>query len=122
MNVDGARDHADGNMFKKPEDIDDSRYLSPPAWPLLSRDANGDSFHKIANTDRQVVVLDGPWKLVATYRKTTTYALFNTDRDINEKSDLSVRLEQITFRLRGLIERKEGLDYQAEMRGKDPGR
>ena len=59
---------------------------------------------------------------MATYGKTTTYALFNTANDPQEDTDLSSRLEQITFRLRGLLERREGLEYQDEMRGKDRGR
>jgi hypothetical protein len=52
---------------------------------------------------------DGPWKLVLTYGKTISCSLYNTEGDPDETTDLSVKLEQITFRLRGLLEQKEGL-------------
>ena len=61
-----------------------------------------------ANTGRKVVVHEGNWKLVVTYRKTTTFALFDSKMDPDNKNDLSVRLGQIVFRLRGLLEKKEG--------------
>jgi hypothetical protein len=121
VDVDGPKNAADSNVLEKPGEKDASRYPSPSVWPLLSRAANGNQFHPLANTGRKVVVQDGPWKLVVTYGKTPTYALFNTEKDPQEKTDLSVRLEQITYRLRGLLEKREGLDYQAEMHGKRPG-
>ena len=122
VDVDGGDPTSDDNVRKEPDEVDESKYAAPQVWPLLSRDSNGDSFHTLANTNRQLVVQEGPWKLVATYGKMTTYALFNTASDPQEKTDLSVRLEQITFRLRGLLEKQEGLNYQAEMRGKGTGR
>jgi hypothetical protein len=122
VDVDRASVPAESNVIKKLDDIDESQHPSPQMWPLLSRDDNGDSFHSLANSNRQVIAQEKPWKLVATFGKTTTYALFNTESDPQEKNDLSVRLEQITFRLRGLLEKQEGLDYQAEMRGTGPGR
>jgi len=117
VDIDGEPDAADGNVLKKPEESDESRFPDPAIWPLCSADAGGAAFHPLANTGRRVTVEEGPWKLVATYGKTTTYALFNTETDPQEKTDLSARLEQITFRLRGLLERQQGLEYQAEMRG-----
>lgn len=120
-NVEGVGEPESSNTLKQPEDSDTSRYPSPPAWPLLSNVAPGQSFHILANTNRQVTVEEGPWKLVATYGKSTTYALYNTHDDPQQKHDLSVNLEQITFRLRGNLERQEGLEYQAEMHSKKPG-
>ncbi len=122
VDVDGAGDAANGNVLKSPQGIDESLYPNPAVWPMLTREAKGDEFHPLANTGQQVVVQDGPWKLVATYGETTTYALFNTESDPEQQTDLSARLEQITFRLRGLLEKQEGLEYQAEMRGQGPGR
>jgi hypothetical protein len=122
VDVEGAEGPAADNVLKKPEQFDESRHPGPPKWPLDSGADNGERYHSLANTGRQLTVQDGPWKLVATYGKTRRYALFHTEDDPQEKIDLSARLEQITFRLRGLLEKQEGLKYQAEMRGGGPGR
>ena len=122
IDVEDATGPTDSNVLKKPDEIEESSIPSPQVWPLLTRDASGVSFHRLANSGRQVVAQEGPWKLEVTYGQTTTYALYNTESDPQEKKDLSVRLEQITFRLRGLLERNEGLEYQAEMRGKGAGK
>jgi hypothetical protein len=122
VDVDGAENTAASNILKKPGEIDDSLDPGPRQWPLLARETNGNAYHPLANTGRQVIVQEGPWKLVVTYGKTTTYALFNTEQDPKETIDLAIRLEQITFRLRGLLEKQEGLEYQIEMRGSNSGR
>ena len=114
--VDGAADSAAGNVLKKSGEADKTSFPVPPTWPLLTNQRNGESFHTLVGSGRQLSVQDGPWKLVATYGKTITYSLYHKKDDPNEKTDLSVKLEQFTFRLRGLLERQEGLKYQAEMR------
>ena len=119
--VDGATGGAESNVLKQPEDTDAARFPAPRAWPLLTGNVAGETFHRLANSGQKVAVQEGPWKLVATYGKKTTYALFNTESDPQETDDLSERLEQFTFRLRGLLEKQEGIQYQAEMRGRRPG-
>ena len=58
---------------------------------------------------------DGPWKLIVTHGKTTRYELFNTKTDPQQKTNLADKLEQITFRLRGLTERKWAMEFKATM-------
>ena len=94
----------------------DSNKPKLPRWPLLNEDVNGEAFHPLINTGETQSCTDGDWKLVVTYGKTINYALYNLREDPEEKKDLSDRLEQITFRLRGMLEQKEGLEYQAELR------
>ena len=57
----------------------------------------------------------GPWKLVVTHGKTTRYKLFNTKDDPQQKTNLADKLEQITFRLRGLTERQSAVEFKAMM-------
>ena len=57
----------------------------------------------------------GPWKLLATGGKKKTYQLFNLDDDPHEKTDLSGRLEQQTFQLRGLLEREASKDFRLKI-------
>ncbi len=109
VHVEGGQLEA-GNVLKHPVEVDESDYPAPHAWPPAAPRVSGDSFHPLANSGRRVVVQEGPWKLVATYGATTTYALFHTEQDPQEMTDLSARLEQITFRLRGLLEKEEGLE------------
>lgn len=109
------------NPLKKPEEIDESGLGSPFVWPLRSGETDGNEFHPLANSGRQIVVQEGPWKLVATYGKTVSYELFHTVDDPQEKTNLAQRLEQIAFRLRGRLEKQEGREFRAEMRGKGPG-
>jgi hypothetical protein len=54
----------------------------------------------------QVTAQEGPWKLIVTHGKTTRYELFNTKDDPQQKINLADKLEQMTFRLRGLAERQ----------------
>jgi hypothetical protein len=120
--IDGTKDFAAGNVLKKTSEVGKTSFPLPPSWPLLAKQRNGDSFHLLAGSGRQLSVQDGPWKLVVTYGKTTNYALYNTANDPDQKTDRSGQLEQITFRLRGLLERQEGLKDQPEMRGGSGGR
>lgn len=120
VDVEGAENGSASNLLKKTSEVDESTHPALSTWPLLAKQPVGESFHPLFNTGRQIAVQDGPWKLVATYGKTIRYALFNTEADPQGQTDLSAKLDQITFRLRGLLEQKEGLEYQAEMR-KGPG-
>lgn len=106
--VDGENTSSLENVLKKPNDDDAIQYPNPSAWPMLSHDGQGESFHPLANTNTQLEVREGPWKLVVTYGKKPQYALFYAESDPSGKLDLSAPLEQITFRLRGLIEKQEG--------------
>ena len=75
----------------------------------------------LSRSGKQAEVQHGSWKLVATYGKTTTYRLYNHEDDPAGTQDLSEKLEQICFRIRGVLERQQELEFQAEMRGKSPG-
>ncbi len=120
--VDGANSEA-GNVVRKPADIDPDATPAPLTWPLRGGRKDGNEYHPQANTDRKVTIQDGPWTLVATYGRVPDYALFNTEADPQRKNDLSEKLDQITFRLRGLLEQKEALEYQAGMKkAGGPGR
>ena len=61
---------------------------------------------------------------MVTYGKTTTYQLFNVVDDPEGTNDLADELEQICFRLRGVVERQQERAFRAEMTGKqlDPSR
>ncbi len=122
VDLDGGDQRADRNVLRNPDEAGEAAYPSPPVWPLASKDVIGDACHPLAGTGRVVTVEEGPWKLVATYGESTSHALFNTADDPEGKTDLSPRLEHITFRLRGMLERREGLEYQAEMGSREPGK
>lgn len=119
MDIDGAPQSVDSNVLKTPNEADEFPAESPAVWPLLSGLANPASYHPFAG--RQVVVQEGPWKLVGTFGKTISYKLFNTADDPQEKTDLATRLDHIAFRLRGLLEKQEALEFQAMMRDTAPG-
>jgi hypothetical protein len=112
---------ADDNRRKRSEKSDRTQFPEPAVWPLSSENVDGNSFHPLARSDRSLSVREGPWKLVVTYGKQTTYALFHIEDDPQQKTDLSSRLEQITFYMRGLFEQKEALEFQREMRPGKPG-
>lgn len=107
---------ANGNVLKAPEKGDEELYPNPQVWPTQPSGTVGDLFHPLAGSGNQVTVEDGPWKLVVTRGKTTTYALYNTKTDPGEKTSLAEKLEQITFRLRGLAEQRE--KFQPGARGR----
>ena len=58
---------------------------------------------------------DGPWTLVVSRGKKTTYKLFNSEIDANEKKDLSNRVPHLAFRLKGLRERQEAESFKEYM-------
>ena len=113
-NIDTAA--ADSNVLRKTADADRDEAESAPAWPLLTGRTNGNSFHELADSGREVVVENGPWKLVATFNKLPTFKLFNSLTDSDLKTDLSEKLDQITFRLRGKLEQKLAVEYQKSMK------
>ena len=113
-NIDTAA--ADSNVLRKTADADLEETDSAPAWPLLTGRTNGNSFHELADSGREVVVENGPWKLVATFNKLPTFKLFNSLTDSDLKTDLSEKLDQITFRLRGKLEQKLAVEYQKSMK------
>jgi parallel beta-helix repeat protein len=118
--VDGVVDGGADNELRDPEKNDEPGFSSPTNWWLLTGSVNGDAFHSLAQSGQQVEAREGQWKLVATYGKMTTYQLFNLEDDPAGTKDLSVKLEQICFRLRGVLERQQELEFQAEMRGSRP--
>ena len=105
VSIEGAGGE-NGNVLKKPGQVEPSVDKQFAAWPLLSQRLPGESYHPDFLSDRKRTVQDGPWKLVVTYGKTPQYALFNVANDPQETTNLAERLEQIAFRLRGLLERK----------------
>ena len=88
-------------------------------WPLLVDPAKANSKSKPRtlywNTGGRSAVRRGPWKLLASGGKKKTYQLFNLDDDPHEKTDLSGRLEQQTFQLRGLLEREASKDFRLKI-------
>lgn len=120
--VDSEKNTAVENVLKKPNEVKVSQYPSPAAWPLLSEVGHGESYHRLANSNTQLEVREGPWKMVVTYAKTPRYTLFHTVNDVEERHDLSTQLEQIAFRLRGRLEKENGRKYQAELKGPGRGR
>ena len=52
------------------------------------------------------MIEEGRWKLVATFGQPVVYQLFDSLTDPKMQNDLSAELDQITFRLIGLLERK----------------
>ncbi len=121
VSVEGDAENSGGNVIKKPEEVQQATADAVATWPMPEQRADGNSYRADANSGGQAIVQDGPWKLVATYGETISYKLFNTDDDPQEKTDLSARLENITFRMRGLLERQEAVEFQAWMRGTAPG-
>lgn len=111
VEVEGAKSSLSSNVFSKKRSDVPSEALS------LGTDEStlADSHHPLANTGKTIRVEDGPWKLVVTYGKTIKYELFNTETDPDETIDLSANLEQIVFRLRGELERREAVEYRGEL-------
>jgi len=118
--VDGVVDAGRDNVLKEPAKSDEAAFSGSTTWPLLTGSANGDAFHTLAQSGQQVKVRQGRWKLVVTYGKTTTYRLYNLEDDPKGTADLAEKLDQICFRIRGVLERQQGLEFQAEMRGNSP--
>ena len=57
---------------------------------------------------------DGPWRLIVIYGEKIEYQLFHREKDPELRDNLSERLDQIAFRMRGMIEQMEGREYKAE--------
>jgi parallel beta-helix repeat protein len=118
--VDGTVGLDGDNVIREPKEDDETGFGRRSSWPLQTASTKGDAFHRLARTGERVEVRQGPWRLVVTYGPATTYQLFNIEDDPQGDRDLAEELEQICFRLRGVIERQQGLEFQAEMRGKKP--
>ena len=103
--VEGAVAAAD-NVVKQPNEAG----VEPGKWqPLWPEKILAGPWRK-----GQVTVQDGPWKLIVTHGKTTRFELFNTKDDPQQKTNLADKLEQITFRLRGLTERQWAVEIKAK--------
>jgi len=124
VSVDGAVEARMDNVVREPTETDEAGFEGGPIWPRLAARSEGDTFHSLAGTGRRVEVRQEPWRLVVTYGKTTTYQLFNVVDDPEGTNDLADELEQICFRLRGVVERQQERAFRAEMTGKqiDPSR
>lgn len=105
--IESSGEESGGNVLKTPDEAKRLDVEAFAPWPMLDRQASGASYHADANSGRQVMIEEGVWKLVVTYGKTPTYQLFNTEKDPQEKNDLSARLGNVAFRLRGLLEQQE---------------
>ena len=103
------------NLLKSPEQLTIAEKKAPFVWPLVARKSDGAAYHPLIGSGKSIAVTDGNWKYVATYGKTITYKLFDMSNDPQEKTDLSSRLEHIAFRLRGLLERREASEDQAQI-------
>ena len=105
--VEGAR-AAEDNVLKKPDEAGVSFSKWQSLWPEKLLEGPWEK--------GRVTAQDGPWKLVVTHGKTTRYELFNTKDDPQQKTNLADKLEQITFRLRGLTERQWAVEVKAMMK------
>jgi hypothetical protein len=95
------------NVLKKSDEVSVSSSKWQSLWPGKLLEAPREK--------GQVTAQDGPWKLVVTHGKTTRYELYNTKADPQQKTNLANKLEQITFRLRGLTERQWAVEFKAMM-------
>lgn len=108
-------DAAAGNVLQRTAEFSDDAEVTPRTWPANPSQLEGYTFHPLANSNRQFTIEDGPWKLVATYGDSTRFALFNTESDPESVHDRAEELNQVVFRLRGLLEQREALEFQREM-------
>ncbi len=119
VSIENAAGPADDNVLKTANGADDFSDENPAVWPMLSQMDSTASYHPYAG--RRVVARAGPWKLVATFGEVVTYKLFNVVDDPQEETDLAGSLDHIAFRLRGILEKQEAVEYQAMMRDTAPG-
>ncbi len=103
--VEGAIAAAD-NVLKQPNKAGVAPSKWQSLWPGKAPDALPEQ--------GKVMVQDGPWKLIVTHGKTTRYELYNTATDPTQKTNLADKLEQITFRLRGLSEQQWAEKFKAK--------
>jgi len=94
------------NVVKQPKEADAAPSKWQALWPKKAPAALPEQ--------GKVMVQDGPWKLIVTHGKTTRYELYNTTTDPEQKTNLADKLEQITFRLRGLTERQWAVEIKAK--------
>lgn len=116
VEVDASKQSASANVVRTPDKFNQSTHPKPPIWPLIGSRRPGSSYHPLNGSGRRVIVRNGPWKLVVIFGKSTRYELYDAQRDPKESNNLSRTLEQVVFRLKGLLERREGQAYQREMR------
>lgn len=116
--VDGI-DSGARNVLRKSSDSDQNMQQS--SWPLLRDLGDGQSFHQLAHSGRTVIIEDGEWKLVAKYNTVPEYALFHMPSDPDMKNDLTATLDQITFRMRGLLEQRLEKETQDALKNADGG-
>jgi len=109
VDIGQADDVTHGNVLKKTNEFNAEDAPGSPHPKLWDRPTDGNAFHSLINSGQQRSIQDGPWKLVVTYGKSISYALFHLEQDPQEENDRSVELEQITFRLRGRLEQQEGI-------------
>jgi hypothetical protein len=108
----------DGNVVKPTSAAKDLPTTLGRFWPTASETATPKPAEP-----RTESVEDGRWKLVAaTNSRKTTYVLYDLKSDPQGTIDRSEHLEQIVFRLRGLLEKRSGKAYRAALRGGRPGR
>lgn len=110
------------NVLKNPKDIDESSLPMSRVWPQIQQDSADDRMQCPAAASRHETVEDGPWKLVVTYGEKTKYSLFNTTEDPKETVNLATRLEQITQRMKGLLEKQASQKDESETGRQEPGR
>jgi parallel beta-helix repeat protein len=106
VKVEGADAVAD-NVVKQPNDAGVAPSKWQALWPKKAPAALPEQ--------GKVLVKDGPWKLIVTHGKTTRYELYNTTTHPEQKTNLADKLEQITFRLRGLTERQWAVEVKAKL-------
>lgn len=112
VTIDGKPDAGHGNIVIAPEKAKGLLVAKPELWP----DASRASPWRKPGDGRSVSVQDGRWKLVAISGKSATrYRLYDLQSDPMQTHDLAKRLEQITFRLRGLLERKEAAENRPDV-------
>lgn len=56
----------------------------------------------------KVEIVQGRWKLIVVRGEKTTYHLYDTMTDEAQKDDLAQKMDTIAFRMRGLLERRDG--------------
>jgi len=105
--VDGVVAAVD-NVVKQPNEADAATSKWRTLWP--------EKAPTVLPEQGKVMVQDGPWKLIVTHGKIMRYELYNTATDPQQKTNLADKLEQITFRLRGLTERQWAVEFKAMMK------
>ena len=114
VSVQGSTGQTLDNELRSPGDAEKPKPFDR-LWPILKDTAPeqlSKQFQKVFGPEK---VTDGPWTLVVTRGKKTTYKLFNSEIDPDEKTDLSKRVPHLAFRLKGLRERQEAESFKEYM-------